>query len=636
VSTYLGEPEFSRSVLVITADGSVRASVVAKSLLGLPLAQRDDLDRRFAVVGAEGSVLLPDQVPWRRLEPSLLEPQRWYDRETGRTTSLRVNTLPIGDTLFVELEAEPPVGRDRDPEARVNSFLAVLNQSLRADGPDRLRGALELIVELACELTDAQYGALGVLASDGRTLRDFIQVGFTPEQAARIGHLPAGKGLLGALVHEGRTIRLRRASDDPRSEGVPADHPAITSFLGTPIRVGDVVFGNFYLANKRTAPEFTEQDEHRLERFSAQAAMTIALARRADEGQARLFETLVEHAPYGMVHCPVGRSEGAFSNAAAQRVLGCSRAPLDPFSECELTLPNGSSLPPESHPWFLARQGETVVNAELRVVRPGQPARTVLVSAAPVRSDGLPISGVLIVCQEMSMVEDLERLRREFAAVAAHDMRTPLQAILVQVEALLRRAQGEAAWVPVRALETVRRSSVRLSRLMSDLLDASRLESDQLLLDRQLIDLASLAESVVEQTRLVAPARHIVLESEPVPPVSADPVRIEQIVTNLVDNAVKYSPESSTIRVTVRRDGAGVRIGVVDQGPGIAPSELPRLFDRYYRVRGAHPPRPGLGLGLYIARGLATAHGGTLGASSQEGEGSEFSLWLPGAEGDRA
>jgi two-component system phosphate regulon sensor histidine kinase PhoR len=317
-------------------------------------------------------------------------------------------------------------------------------------------------------------------------------------------------------------------------------------------------------------------------------------------------------------------------------VLGCSSAPLDPFAECGLTLPDGTPLPAESHPSLLALQGETVVNTEVRVVRPGQPARAVLVSAAPVRPDGLEISGLLIVCQEVSMLEELERLRQGFAAVVAHDMRTPLQAILVQVEALLRRAQGEAAWVPVRALETVRRSSVRLSRLMSDLLDASRLESDQLLLERQLIDPASLAESIVEQMRLVAPARHIVLDSEPVPSVSADPVRIEQIVTNLIDNAVKYSPENSTIEVTVRRDGRGVRIGVADQGPGIAPSELPKLFDRYYRVSGTQAARPGLGLGLYIARGLATAHGGTLGASSREGEGSEFSLWLPGTEVDPA
>ena len=230
------------------------------------------------------------------------------------------------------------------------------------------------------------------------------------------------------------------------------------------------------------------------------------------------------------------------------------------------------------------------------------------------------------------MLEELERLRQQFAAVVAHDMRTPLQAILLQVETLLRRAEGEAAWVPVRALETMRRSSVRLSRLTSDLLDASRLESDQLSLDRQIIDAAGLVQSVVEQMRVVAAGRQIVFENEPVPSVSADPVRIEQIVNNLLDNALKYSPESSPVRVRVRYDGGGARITVEDRGHGIAAAELPKLFDRYYRAQGPSRVRPGLGLGLYIARGLATAHGGTLSASSREGEGSEFSLWLPCAD----
>jgi PAS domain-containing protein len=402
MSTILGEPEFSRSVLVIAPDGLVRASAVAKSLLGLPLAQRDDLDRRFAVTGAAGWVLLSHEVPWRQLEKSLLEPQRWYDRVTGRTTNLLVSALPIGDSLFLELEAQLPVEGERDPEARVDAFLAMLNLSLRADGHDRLRGALELCVELACELTDAEYGALGVLGADGQTLRDFIQVGFTAEQAAHIGRLPTGRGVLGALIREQKTIRLSAVAGDPRSAGVPAGHPAITSFLGTPVRVGQVVFGNFYLANKRSAPEFSEQDEHRLERFSAQAASTIELARQADDGQARLFEALVEHAPYGIVHCPAEHSGPGFSNLAAQRMLGCSPTPLDPLAECVLTLPDGSPLPAELYPSFKASQGETVVNTELRVARPGQPARAVLVSAAPVRVDGLEISGLLIVCQEVS------------------------------------------------------------------------------------------------------------------------------------------------------------------------------------------------------------------------------------------
>jgi signal transduction histidine kinase len=111
--------------------------------------------------------------------------------------------------------------------------------------------------------------------------------------------------------------------------------------------------------------------------------------------------------------------------------------------------------------------------------------------------------------------------------------------------------------------------------------------------------------------------------------VLADPRRVDQIVTNLVENASKYASEGTPIRITVAAADGGVALSVHDEGPGIASEELPRLFDRYFQTRRARAKRRGLGLGLFIAKGLVEAHGGTITVESVPGEGSTFRIWLP-------
>jgi signal transduction histidine kinase len=139
---------------------------------------------------------------------------------------------------------------------------------------------LQRIVEAAVELVDAEYGALGVIAEGG--LEAFIHVGMPPAQVAAIGHLPEGRGLLGALIDDPRPIRLRRIADDPRSVGFPSGHPPMEAFLGVPVRVRDEVYGNLYLTEPR-AGEFTPADEELVSTLAATAGFAIANARLYDE-----------------------------------------------------------------------------------------------------------------------------------------------------------------------------------------------------------------------------------------------------------------------------------------------------------------------------------------------------------------
>lgn len=149
-----------------------------------------------------------------------------------------------------------------------------------------LRPVLRRVVEAAVDLVDAEFGALGVIAPDGEGLEEFVHVGLTPEHTQRIGPLPSGHGLLGALMTDPRPIRVTQIADDPRSTGFPAHHPHMESFLGVPVRVRGEAFGNLYLTNRRGGP-FTEEDEQLVQALATTAGFAIENARLLDQAKSR-------------------------------------------------------------------------------------------------------------------------------------------------------------------------------------------------------------------------------------------------------------------------------------------------------------------------------------------------------------
>jgi len=171
----------------------------------------------------------------------------------------------------------------RNVQAKLNGLLAANAAIL---GHLELPVVLRQIVRAACELVDAQYGALGVIGPDGGDLEQFVYQGIDAETADKIGSLPTGHGLLGALIDDPRPIRLSRIADDPRSVGFPAHHPPMDSFLGVPIKVRDSVFGNLYLTGRRHG-DFTASDEQLISAVAGTAAIAIENARLYDEGRLR-------------------------------------------------------------------------------------------------------------------------------------------------------------------------------------------------------------------------------------------------------------------------------------------------------------------------------------------------------------
>jgi signal transduction histidine kinase len=227
--------------------------------------------------------------------------------------------------------------------------------------------------------------------------------------------------------------------------------------------------------------------------------------------------------------------------------------------------------------------------------------------------------------------EEADWLKTEVIASVSHQMRTPLASIKGYASALL--LQGELYDEQTRAefLRTIDEETDRLGRLIGDVLEAAAVEAGSFPVERQPVLLPRVVQATVSQFAQLYPS-HRFLVSFPAgfPTVYADPERIEQVLHNLLDNAVKYSGENELVVVRGAVSTVEVTVSVADQGIGIAPEHLNRLFERFYRIRGSSPRRvPGAGLGLPIARSIVEAHGGTIWAESTPGKGSAFHFTLP-------
>ena len=253
-----------------------------------------------------------------------------------------------------------------------------------------------------------------------------------------------------------------------------------------------------------------------------------------------------------------------------------------------------------------------------------------------VRRDGtfLPVQCDIAVLEirDRSIEERAEEAKRDYVALIAHDLRTPLTAVQGHAQTLQRRSQrkGNSDTADVQSMAAIVANTRRMGAMIEDLLESSQLESGALLLRRTPIDLSRLAAEVVAQVGSVEDRERIrVLAPGPGPLVSADAARIERVLMNLLQNALKYSPADAPVELEVRQAAGEAVVGVIDHGVGIPVDELPRLFQRFSRVGRAEAGPSGFGLGLYIARLIVEAHGGRVWAESEVGTGSSFGFALP-------
>ncbi|MGH9023673.1 MAG: ATP-binding protein [Acidimicrobiia bacterium] len=252
----------------------------------------------------------------------------------------------------------------------------------------------------------------------------------------------------------------------------------------------------------------------------------------------------------------------------------------------------------------------------------------VAVTGKYLREDGR-LAGAVLLLRPLGRRERLAASGIEVVSTVSHELRSPLTSVKGYTSLLLNRWDRLTDVQKRSMLEQVQSDADRVTRLVTELLDISRLESGKLRLRSQMVEMSSLCVSVVDKVRIAYPELEVVIDSPAgLPRVYADADKVEQVLTNLLENAAKYA-DSPQVRLTVadHADRKELSVTVGDAGRGISANDLPRLFTKFFR--GAEGRPSGTGLGLYIARGLVEAHGGRLSAESRVGEGSSFTFTLP-------
>ncbi len=240
-------------------------------------------------------------------------------------------------------------------------------------------------------------------------------------------------------------------------------------------------------------------------------------------------------------------------------------------------------------------------------------------------------------------LQELDDLKSQFLSIASHELRTPITAVSGFAQLALRgvreRLAGAAledeAWSNelqrlTRQLTIIQDQSARLGRLVRELLDVSRIQSGQLEFAFAECDLAEITRSAMEQAQMTSPKHHFEVECGGPTTIVGDRDHLEQVVANLLDNAVKYSPDGGRVSIRIAGEPDEVRWTVEDRGIGIPSEQISRIFDLFFRTREAETRRtPGMGLGLFITRGIVERHGGRIWAESQEGKGTRVHVALP-------
>ncbi|HKY51467.1 MAG TPA: PAS domain-containing sensor histidine kinase, partial [Candidatus Limnocylindria bacterium] len=283
------------------------------------------------------------------------------------------------------------------------------------------------------------------------------------------------------------------------------------------------------------------------------------------------------------------------------------------------------------------RRGEkTVLRREIGLVSPRWPTErhfSFICQALRGYEGGLLLAHATETTEQVHAqrkIEEALRLRDQFLAIAAHELRTPITSMLGRAQFALRvlERQADSDRGPLaRSLRTIVRQSTTMAQLISQLLDLSRLQSGKLIIEPAPTDLVPIVDDIVDNARLLSTSHEITFINPPSLEAEVDPLRVEQVVTNLVQNAIKYSPDGGAIEVVLRSVGRSLELSVRDHGLGIPPERRGQIFEQFYQAHSGQ--QGGLGLGLYISRQIVQLHGGEIRAEFPDDGGTRFVVTIP-------
>ncbi len=527
--------------------------------------------------------------------------------------------------------------------AMLRSRLSGLTEAILRISEDLdLDTVLQAVADSARSLTGARYAAITTV-DDAGELQDLLFSGVSEEEKQLIVEYDAGIELFRYLSGLRDPLRITDFVAHAESAGFSGFQPQIGAFLTAQIMVRDGQVGTLYIGEKHDNSEFTPEDEEILQMFASQAAKALTNARRyGDEQRAKAdLEALVNTSPVGVLVMDTASKQAVMVNQEARRLLrvGPDQREFSVASVERLAFKrmDGSAIAFEDLPFRAALQGgETVHAEELVIVRPDGSEVTTLVNATPIRSDDGELVTVIATLQDISPLEDLERLRAEFLAMVSHELRAPLTSIKGSA-ATVRSSLVPPDPAEVRQFfRIVEEQADHMRGLINDLLDMTRIEAGTLSVNPTPGSLESIIEQA-KNTFLSGGYQHNVkVEPAPIlPRVWCDGQRIIQVLHNLFVNAAAYSRDWSTISVSAVLDDTHVAISVTDEGSGIAAEQLPLLFTKFSRrlPDETESATSGYGLGLAICKGIVEAHGGRIWAhSAGNGSGAQFTFTVPAVD----
>ena len=491
----------------------------------------------------------------------------------------------------------------RERLSRLSQASQRINESLDFDT------VLQGVLDSARSLTEASYALITTVDQSGQ-VEDYCVSGLTPGDAQRLWEMPEGPRFFEYLSGLPGPLRVRDFAEHARSMGLPEFAPPapVSSLIAAPIHHRGESVGSIHVAKSEPGLEFTPEDEETLVMFASQAALVIANARRyREEQRARAgLETLIDTSPVGVLVFDAKTGGLASINREARRIVSGLHLPDGSAEQLlgALTFRRADGREISLAEFPLAQAlgtGEMVRAEEIVLQAPDGRSVTALVNATPIRSQEGQVESVVVTMQDLTPLEELERLRAEFLGMVSHELRVPLTSIMGSATALLDPA-ADLDPAEVRQFHRIiLEQANHLRRMIGDLLDVARIETGTLPVAAAATDLAGL----VEQARnlfLGGGGRHdLLIELSPdLPPVMADQRRIVQVLANLLSNAARHSGADSPIRVSAVAERFQVAISISDQGQGIAAERHDgptppgaagpeAAGDRRHRADGPHP-----------------------------------------------
>ena len=534
-----------------------------------------------------------------------------------------------------------PDDRDRQMAILQDRLSRLSDASLRVNESLDLEDVLQGVLDSARTLTDARYAAITTLDEAGR-MEELRASGLTGQDTRRLWEIPEGQQFFEYLSAIAEPLRVSDLAGHARELGFNELRTPvhISAFLAVPIRYRGVSIGNIHVGKEEPGQEFSREDEETLVMFASQVALVVANARRhRDERFARTgLETLIDTSPVGVVVFDALEGAAVSFNREAMRIVDGLLNPDQTTEQLSDVLTvrraDGREFSLTEFPLaeVLSSTTETVRAEEIVLAVPNGRSISVLLNATPIRSEAGRVESVVVTMQDMTPLEEMEKLRAEFLGMVSHELRMPLTSIWGSVMAMLEDTEDLDPAETRQFLRIILDQVGSMRNLIGDLLDVARIETGALPVNPEPANVAALVDR----------ARNIFLSSggrnnldidlaTGLPQVMADRRRVVQVIGNLLADAARHSPASSTIRVAAARDGIYVEVSIIDEGRGIPVERLPHLFRKFSRQDD--DPGGDTGLGLAICKGIVEAHGGRIRAESDgPGLGARFVFTLPAVE----